>query len=119
LEVGVERWGERGQLLARKGGLASGKRVGLLQLRRMMIRIKDMAARTLLLKLEERGWIRLTSAAVPFTQSNASPASAGVGSGFSQEPMPATLAELRPMVVQEVSMEVPRPLTKWSVKGIG
>jgi hypothetical protein len=69
--------------------------------------LKDMAARTLLLKLEERGFIRLPA------RRRASPNRMRhrrvpvLDEGVSQEPIRRGLAELRPLQLREVSVEFP------------
>jgi len=69
--------------------------------------LKDMAARTLLLKLEERGWIQLPARRRPSPNRMRHRQVPALDPGFSQEPIHATLAQLRPLTVQEVSREVP------------
>jgi len=71
--------------------------------------LKDMAARTLLLKLEERGWIRLPP------RRRASPTRSGQARttpGLALEPGPlaCSLAELAPLRLREVSGSQERPL---------
>ena len=69
--------------------------------------LKDMAARTLLLKLEERGFIRLPArrrASPNRLRDRQVPA---LDPGVSQEPIQRALAHLQPLQVREVSVEFP------------
>lgn len=65
--------------------------------------LKDMAARTLLLKLAQRGWIELPPLirASP-TRSGRAPAPA-LGADWDSSPLQGTLAELGPLRIEEVS----------------
>jgi len=65
--------------------------------------LKDMAARTLLLKLEQRGWIRLPPRRCPPVQRMA-PKPAAVGAGSTPPPrLRAPLSALGPLAITEVS----------------
>jgi hypothetical protein len=68
---------------------------------------KDMAARTLLLKLEERGLIRLPARRRASPNRMRHRRVPALDPGVSQEPIRATLAELQPLRVREVSVEFP------------
>lgn len=69
--------------------------------------LKDMAARTLLLKLEERGVIQLPARRRPSPNRMRHRQVPALDPGLSQELLQAPLTELRPLTVHEVSMEVP------------
>lgn len=69
--------------------------------------LKDMAARTLLLKLEARGVIQLPARRCPSPNRMRHRQVPALDPGLSQELIQAPLAELRPLAVHEVSMEVP------------
>lgn len=69
--------------------------------------LKDMAARTLLLKLEERGLIRLPARRRASPNRMRHRQVPALDPGVSQEPIRATLAELQPVEVREVSVAFP------------
>jgi hypothetical protein len=69
--------------------------------------LKDMAARTLLLKLEERGFIRLPARRRASPNRMRHRQVPALDSSVSQEPMPTALAHLQPVAVREVSVEFP------------
>lgn len=69
--------------------------------------LKDMAARTLLLKLEERGLIRLPARRRASPNRMRHRQVPALDPGVSQEPIRATLAELQPLEVREVSVAFP------------
>ena len=67
--------------------------------------LKDMAARTLLVKLEQRGLIALAGAAAGADQSDALRGRRPCESPEPAEPIAGALAELEPLSLQEVSGE--------------
>ena len=67
--------------------------------------LKDMAARTLLLKLEQRMLIRLPARRRPSPNRMRHKRVPVLDPGVSQEPIRTTLSELRPLEVREVSAE--------------
>lgn len=69
--------------------------------------LKDMAARTLLLKLEERGLIRLPARRCASPNRMRHKQVPTLDSSFSQEPIDAPLAELLPLGLREVSSGSP------------
>ena len=69
--------------------------------------LKDMAARTLLLKLEERGLIRLPARRCASPNRMRHKQVATLDSLFSQEPIHGPLAELLPLELREVSSGSP------------
>jgi hypothetical protein len=69
--------------------------------------LKDMAARTLLLKLEQRGWIELPPRRCASPNRMRHRQVPALDPGVSQELIRTALASLRPLQVREVSLEVP------------
>lgn len=69
--------------------------------------LKDMAARSLLLKLEQRGWIRLPTRRRPSPNRMRHKQMPALDGGISQEPIRRALASLQPLQVREVSVEFP------------
>jgi len=69
--------------------------------------LKDMAARTLLLKLEERGFIRLPARRRASPNRMRHRQVPRLDPGVSQEPLRTALANLQPLVIREVSVESP------------
>ena len=69
--------------------------------------LKDMAARTLLLKLEGRGLIRLPARRRASPNRMRHRQVPALDPGVSQEPIRASLAELRPLQLREVGVEFP------------
>ena len=69
--------------------------------------LKDMAARTLLLKLEERGLIRLPARRRASPNRMRHKRVPVLDDGVSREPMRRALTELRPLRLREVSVELP------------
>lgn len=69
--------------------------------------LKDMAARTLLLKLEERGFIRLPPRRRASPNRMRHRQVPALDPGVSQEPIRSALANLQPLAVREVSVESP------------
>jgi len=69
--------------------------------------LKDMAARTLLLKLEQRGLIRLPARRWASPNRMRHKQVPALDPGVSQEPIRTSLAELRPLQLREVSVEFP------------
>jgi Domain of unknown function (DUF4338) len=74
--------------------------------------LKDMAARTLLLKLEQRGLIQLPARRRASPNRMRHKRAPVLDPQLSQEPIRAALAELQPLQLREVSVEFPadRPL---------
>lgn len=64
--------------------------------------LKDMAARTLLLKMEEQGWIRLPERRSKSPTRSGQPRISG-GSALDESPIECALAQLTPLRLQEVS----------------
>jgi hypothetical protein len=64
--------------------------------------IKDMAARTLLVKLQERGWITLPPPRMKSPTRSGRPAQ-GAGTALEQSPVDGPLSQLVPLRLQEVS----------------
>lgn len=69
--------------------------------------LKDMAARTLLLKLEKRGWIRLPARRRASPNRMRHRQVPALDPGLSQQPIRTALANLQPLQVREVSVEFP------------
>ena len=103
---GVEQLAQVQALLSQNGGWSryqlSRELARLWEWRTARGQLKDMAARTLLLKMQERGWIQLPPARMKSpTRSGRAPVSGGPT--LLESPVCCALEELRPMRLHEVS----------------
>lgn len=79
--------------------------------------LKDMAARTLLLKMEEQGWVRLPQRRMKSPTRSGRPRTLG-GPALEETPIEGALAQLTPLQLEEVSgagRSAQRTLLEWSL----